>query len=323
MLSWLPPDCQFNIYHVLEDKDSFYYVCGLIIYGLLSFAVFVEIGSYIAKKKEVKKPTFILLILLQLFSMMRIGNFLLYAYESSTRTIPYDIDLAYTLLFNCGLSLLAVTYLAVLYTWHYIALRIKHISPQNDAEFGTSKIILLVQISIFTPVSFTLAFFSSYYDNNRYSNPARFVWIATIALFMMINGVWSIWKIIKLRNQLVELDDKTAKFMKKKNIIFGIASMLCLISSFLLPALTAVGAYATEADPWTFLGWSGLFKLLEAIAAWLFFLISEKYWGKLKDSFVEKHFTMFSDKRRGTELSYPLMESGSTQNTQNTLQQTQ
>jgi len=245
----------------------------------------------------------------------------LYAYESITQTIPYDVDLVYTLLYNCGLSLLAVTYLAVLYTWHYVALRIKNRAPETNSDFGTSKIILLIQIAIFTPVSFALAFFSSYYDNNIYTNPARFVWIAIISLFMMINGLWSIWKISKLKGQLEDLDDKAARFMKRKNVLFGIASIMCLISSVLLPALTAVGAYVTTADPWTFLVWSALFKFLECIAAWLFFLISEKYWGQIIDSCCKHNFT-FTDKRRTTELLQPLRISNSnSQNPRNTISQ--
>jgi len=209
------------------------------------------------------------------------ATFVLYGYESRTRAIPENINLAYIFLNNSGLSLLAATYLAVLYSWHIIASKLK-LSINLKKELETSRKIIIIETIVYTPVSFGLSFAASF---TVYSNSLMGLWAFWICFFIFINGIWSFRKILIIRAELKEMDTNDAKHksiiqMNRKNIYFGIASVLCLCSSVIFMVVIIIGALSASADPWTFLVWATLFRLLEAIVAWDFFFIVEKYWSK-------------------------------------------
>jgi len=206
--------------------------------------------------------------MLLIFCIVRIVTFTLYGYESKTRTIPKNIDLSYIFLNNSGYSLLAASYLAVLYSWHIIALKLK-LSTNFNRELRTSKIIILVQIGLYAPISFGLSFAASF---TNYYNPLMAAWALWISLFIFCNGIWSLRKILSIRSELSHLEEnKNLIRMQTKNVFFGIAALLCLFASISFIVVIILCALMAPADPLTFLVWTALFRFLELIVTLDFF----------------------------------------------------
>jgi len=135
--------------------------------------------------------------------------------------------------------------------------------------------VVAAEVIIFSPVAIILGFCSTFFSYYYIITVVFLVWQC---LFILANGIWSLFQIIIVFQLLTTMskDEHTVVVFKKKNIQFLLCSIATILCCVIL-IVTIILDFLDEIDLWSSLIINFIFRIVEIFDCYLFFIIVEGF----------------------------------------------
>jgi len=176
--------------------------------------------------------------------------------------------------------------------WLNLVLALKNMSTKKTAEYKIVLHIYIITTSIFSIGALVLTVLTL--QRNRIVYVLLAIWVS-VPVFA--SGIYGLSQVIFLRRELAKstIDDKVIEFVKSKNWLLAIISFIYFIGIGLMGAVL----FNEDAfDPWYYLGFNFILRVLEIIIYYMFFFWMQQFVGELFCMTSSKYLT-----KPGTRLT--------------------